>query len=374
MDEILNAQRTKQPSTFESLMGAATDPQFYRDMGSRVFDALSSGVRDVFPTGANPGSSLAQSGVPTDPQYREKILNLALAGQTVYHGSPHLFDKFDMSKIGTGEGAQAYGHGLYVAENPAVARNYAVGQLTAVPPAPILVDGKPIAADYAGGYATSTIGYDKAHETLSAIVEDARKAVPPKWAFRKGRENDLADIQQRLFDNLARHEKNLRELEAIKDQGLAPRPTAVMTEPNLYKADIPDEAVARMLDWDKPLSQQPEIALAIRKSLQGNKGFEGFSPETTGMSLYEQLQNRALSYDGNPLNEAFKKSGGNQQAVVSDYLRSTGIPGIRYADAMSRGTGAGTSNYVLFSDQLPRILERNAQPTGAVPWQPGEFR
>ena len=28
--------------------------------------------------------------------------------------------KFDLSKIGTGEGAQVYGHGLYFAENPAV--------------------------------------------------------------------------------------------------------------------------------------------------------------------------------------------------------------------------------------------------------------
>ena len=38
----------------------------------------------------------------------------ALAGMAkVFHGSPHLFNKFRMDKIGTGEGAQAYGHGLY---------------------------------------------------------------------------------------------------------------------------------------------------------------------------------------------------------------------------------------------------------------------
>jgi hypothetical protein len=34
-------------------------------------------------------------------------------GIKAYHGSPHDFDQFSMSKIGTGEGAQAYGHGLY---------------------------------------------------------------------------------------------------------------------------------------------------------------------------------------------------------------------------------------------------------------------
>src|SRR5262245_40279203 len=48
----------------------------------------------------------------------------AAEGIKAYHGSPYKFDKFDLSKIGTGEGAQAYGHGLYFAENPAVAAEY----------------------------------------------------------------------------------------------------------------------------------------------------------------------------------------------------------------------------------------------------------
>ena len=46
------------------------------------------------------------------------------AGAIVWHGSPYRFDKFDASKIGTGEGAQAYGHGLYLAESPDVAKSY----------------------------------------------------------------------------------------------------------------------------------------------------------------------------------------------------------------------------------------------------------
>jgi len=43
------------------------------------------------------------------------IAGVAPIGMTVWHGSPHKFDKFDICKIGTGEGAQAYGHGLYLA-------------------------------------------------------------------------------------------------------------------------------------------------------------------------------------------------------------------------------------------------------------------
>ena len=41
-----------------------------------------------------------------------------------FHVSPYDFERFDTSKIGTGEGAQAYGHGLYFAEGEGVARSY----------------------------------------------------------------------------------------------------------------------------------------------------------------------------------------------------------------------------------------------------------
>ena len=42
----------------------------------------------------------------------------------LWHGSPHEFEKFQMSQIGTGEGAQAYGHGLYLAESRGVGEDY----------------------------------------------------------------------------------------------------------------------------------------------------------------------------------------------------------------------------------------------------------
>ena len=41
-----------------------------------------------------------------------------------YHGSPHDHNKFDSSKIGTGEGAQAYGYGHYFADSKDVAEYY----------------------------------------------------------------------------------------------------------------------------------------------------------------------------------------------------------------------------------------------------------
>src|SRR6188768_661108 len=50
--------------------------------------------------------------------------NALRMGIKAYHGSPHDFERFDSSKIGTGEGAQAYGHGLYFAEREGVAKDY----------------------------------------------------------------------------------------------------------------------------------------------------------------------------------------------------------------------------------------------------------
>ena len=54
------------------------------------------------------------------------------AGATVWHGSPHKFlptgknplGEFDSVHIGKGEGAQAYGHGLYLADTQGVAKSY----------------------------------------------------------------------------------------------------------------------------------------------------------------------------------------------------------------------------------------------------------
>ena len=44
--------------------------------------------------------------------------------QTAWHGTPHDFDTFDLGAIGSGEGAQFYGWGLYFAKNKEMAKNY----------------------------------------------------------------------------------------------------------------------------------------------------------------------------------------------------------------------------------------------------------
>src|SRR5690606_34108278 len=56
------------------------------------------------------------------PGVGDAVAKAGKKGIRAFHGSPHDFDRFDISKIGTGEGAQAYGHGLYFADKEEVAK------------------------------------------------------------------------------------------------------------------------------------------------------------------------------------------------------------------------------------------------------------
>lgn len=42
----------------------------------------------------------------------------------LFHGSPHKFDKFSLDKVGTGEGSQSFGHGVYLSSDRDAANFY----------------------------------------------------------------------------------------------------------------------------------------------------------------------------------------------------------------------------------------------------------
>jgi len=71
-----------------------------------------------------PENLFADFGTP-DPLDAARLARYAPElAMVLFHGSPHKWDRVDLSKIGTGEGAQAYGHGFYAAERPGVAKDY----------------------------------------------------------------------------------------------------------------------------------------------------------------------------------------------------------------------------------------------------------
>ena len=247
----------------------------------------------------------------------------ALALQTVYHGSPHTFDKFDMSKIGTGEGAQAFGHGLYFADNPKVAMDY---RNTLADTLETNVDA-PFIEKRAAQMAL-TFGNNTADGAIAWLRRYADS----------GTQHTTPPVSPEVFKSVIKRFQNGEF-----------RPGG-----NLYRVDIPDEAIGRMLQWDKPLSEQPQAVRDALKPLQDeyrkNPAFENpyIAPGATGAEIYKELINSSYQ----------KYAGGGHDEQAAYMLKQLGIPGIRYLDQGSRGAGQGTYNTVLFDPNLAKILGR----------------
>jgi len=257
-------------------------------------------------------------------------------GAIVYHGSPHKFDKFDSSKIGTGEGAQAYGHGLYLAEHPETAMTY-------MPRDPLMeqsVMRRYSAAERQQQYPAMQVYEDfLLHKTPQEVADNiAQAGYSPQ---------ELAQAQ-------AAHK-------IASEQYFKQRAGA------LYKVDLPDDQIAKMLDWDKPLSQQPAgAALRVAKNPEPGRGDEKWlvhwnDQVVNAYATQKQANEAAANMRGADLYANAINAG---QKPALDAFKNQGIPGIRYLDGMSRGQGVGSSNFVVFpgNEDLLTILERNGRP------------
>jgi hypothetical protein len=229
-----------------------------------------------------------------------------------YHGSPHSFDRFDMSKIGTGEGAQAYGHGLYFAENEGVAKQYR-DQL-------------------AKGFA------DKQGNPLPQETQNALEYIQPKFKasgdYSAGlqdaisRMQDQADFYRRQYGpgpNL--YDSAAERLKAVDPNNLKPAGS-------MYQVSInanPDQ----FLDWDKPLSEQSE---AVR-NLADARGIPVERTMVIPKDPYNPYaQEKTITYEtsGRQMYEALRDRGQWNDAATSQALADAGVPGIKYLDQGSR--------------------------------------
>ncbi len=264
-----------------------------------------------------------------------------------FHGSPYDFDRFDISKVGTGEGAQAYGHGLYFAESEPVARSY--------------------------------------KENLGAM--GAFSVIDEFMKANRGRDLPVSDIALRLHDTRAaplatddRAVQAIRDLLPNYDPGAAVTGTALnryrylndaverLLPGRMYEARINAEP-EQFLDWDKPLGQQSE---GVREALKRGYGQVTTRPvgdnpnlgplhdllvngesigafpaaalegkdltqvamthdPRTGKALYEDMARRLAEPHPN-----FNTRNPYEAATA---LNEGGIPGIRYLDQGSRNPG-----------------------------------
>jgi hypothetical protein len=264
-----------------------------------------------------------------------------LSPLTVFHGSPHKFSKFDASKIGTGEGAQVYGHGIYLAESPDVAKQYKASTSASMYDT---TEGVIRSSDLVGELFKQSGNVPK---NLESAYQAKANEVVRDLIMGKSSSEIASEIR------LSKYGRTYGALADAVDR-LAPKAAGGQ----MYKADLPDEEIAKMLDWDKPLSQQPEAIQKIAKEYGLTKNASG-TGEAKGSYIYQSLATRLAQP---PFNEKNPFSSGAPAA--SERLRELGIPGIRYLDQRSRGDVKGTSNFVVFpgEESKVRIMEINGKP------------
>jgi hypothetical protein len=291
-------------------------------------DAVHAAMADIIAGRPTQAAEMLNIAAGHDPRIAESI--------EAWHGSPHDIDRFDGSRIGTGEGAQTYGHGLYFAENEKVASQYA----------------------------RSTSGRDfirKAQELYSEhdSPDDAHAAIVESKDFTPGQKRLLLALEKddwlgfdyphqavsaALSDpNGKNWEMSPQTLDAIKHVG------------NMYRVRINADQV-HFLDWDKPLGEHPE---SVRSKLRA----AGFEDSQTGKDIYHSLVKYRPNQGGGTTSAGMKIADITATPeAASGRLKATGIHGIKYLDQGSRGAGEGTRNYVVFDDKHIEITHKNGEP------------
>lgn len=215
--------------------------------------------------------------------------------QAVYHGSPHVFDKFALSAIGTGEGAQAHGWGLYFAGNKETAERYREKLSRGIPrPDDVLIyDGK----EYLPGdksimrealdYVNDRGSKDKAARVLAKLKDDSEFYAK----FWKDNEKHAAENKK----SAEHYAELLRIVEGLDPQKFT------FKKGKLYEVEIPENDV--LLNEDKTFSEQPEkvknavLALAEDNEILPELTTQEGRDNMTGRGIYESIA-RHFAYLG----------------------------------------------------------------------------
>ena len=312
----------------KSLWSGATLPgDVATGKASMTDPATQARVQDM--TGLQTGSGLTQ---PAE----EDALN---AGFRLYHGSKVKFDQPSTDFIGTGQGAQTYGWGIYGAQAEPVAldlRNQVSGQALGIGDRKVIPSGAPEEQAMSwlrSGHIQGVLDpFDYARENIARSGKDFGM-------------ND-SDIQ-----------KSADALAAWKRAGAKPVSAGHMQE---WEVNADPE---HFLDWDALADEQtPHVARALQNAPWGDELQRHL--DTSSQYDYTNPAGQNI-YDW--LSEDLGPKG------ASHALVDAGIPGIRHLDAVSRGGAArqfgvpssdATRNFILPDPSLIKVV-RHYNAAGA---------
>lgn len=290
---------------------------------------------------------------------------------------------FDLSKMGTGEGAQAYGEGAYLSGSEDIARGYrdALSSRSNVEYGvlPIRYKGQKFSDIEDGPEAEAD---PIKFRMIGAIFREAdrlsigSKIATPQEAHKKML-SDLDDIIDRQRAEFSNEPASVRSLvdenllkSVIQERDALARidPADIEIDPpgKMYEAEIkvgPEE----LLDYDEFLyDQAPDIKKRIRDLVESeltemdavNLGYD------TGKDVDLKAAKEFMLRDDMTIDEFL----GNWQALRGStdagefLLKKYGIPGLKYKAAGSRTPGMDEAdidrNYVIFDENIINILRK----------------
>lgn len=338
-----------------------------------------------------------------------------MAGALVAHSSPHVFKRPDISRIGTGEGNQSFGWGLYSSSNPPMTDAHYRRRLLGY--APVVYGDAPIVdrlAALRGPYPSEEVAKQARFKESDRVLwqhlsnetgtpgGQARVGADPQGVLeavvarlRRYRDEARAQVrEQTSYEGFSDGVERLREMppEARRDSvfgvlldgvrrnareaaayGIAARKAKKLSPEQLKMGDsptgsfhiwdIPDE----MMHFDRPMSEQQHILDRVPHGLRARledtleAHNQPYLEELSGSQFYQLLKREAseggLPMQGDTLNNA---------RDASEFLHSIGVPGHSYVG------NSGIRNFVTYSDQSispmgtwRSLADAEADPRGA---------
>lgn len=291
------------------------------------------------------------------------------------HASPHSFRKFDTAFMGKGEGAQAYGWGLYFAENPKVNRSY-MNQFAQDKATWRFRELEASNVDDMARGLRDRIVFPEHVNRFEPGVLDAVYSVLGDLSDARGDKGKIEAIKEELREDIRINEgysdqypqaKRQADAENIAYQYLLDHLDEIEVRtgmPSNYRVELNVEDYldfmegGELLFWDKGYGSSTTSRIGDWLLDEGKEEayslFNDKDPENgywMGGKIYRSLED-AL---GSP-------------REASEFLLRHGVRGIRYADGFSRWKAEEkqTYNYVIFDGNDIKITAFADESTGGA--------
>lgn len=277
---------------------------------------------------------------------------------TALHASPHSFRKFDTAFMGKGEGAQAYGWGLYFAENPEVNRSY-LNQFAQDKATWRFRELEASNVDDMARGLRDRIVFPEHVNRFEPGVLDAVYSVLGDLSDARGDKGKIEAIKEELREDIRINEgysdqypqaKRQADAENIAYQYLLDHLDEIEVRtgmPSNYRVELNVED-SELLGWDYVdetvlalLKDSPveEVRYALERA-ERRADYRG--ENVSGKDVYQELFDAFWDGEDGTKQEA--------QKAASVSLLSSDIKGIKYADGYTRNKAEEeqTYNYVIF--------------------------